>query len=261
MVMDSSTISGTNSHYLVATPVYEGPLDLLLSLIQNADLDITALSLAQVTDQYLEYIHNLSNISAENVSAFLVIASKLLQIKSEALLPKSDDRDTDDEDPAEELAQQLKLYKRYKEIASYLENREISGLKSFYRLYPSPTVSARVDFSEYTIADILDAAHSILNHQEEKEPLDSVVRAPIVTIRSKISRIVSALRMSKHAGFKELLGENRSRLDIVVTFLALLELVKQHFIHAQQENTFGDIEIVKTEEWDAQAEFELEFGE
>ncbi|NIP43484.1 MAG: segregation/condensation protein A, partial [Aliifodinibius sp.] len=128
--MLSATPQNGRDKYIVATPVYEGPLDLLLSLIQSADLDITALSIALVTDQYLAHIRTLTNLSAENVSSFLVIASKLVQIKSEALLPKSDDHDYEVESPAEELAQQLIQYKQYKKIANYLQSRETTGYKS-----------------------------------------------------------------------------------------------------------------------------------
>jgi len=114
--------------YQVATPVYEGPLDLLLQLIERAELDITKLALAQVTEQYLEYMRRLPDRAAEEVSAFLVIAARLLQIKSEALLPRPPARESGEEDPGEALARQLLAYKRYKEIADILAQKEISGL-------------------------------------------------------------------------------------------------------------------------------------
>jgi segregation and condensation protein A len=103
--------------YKVATPVYEGPLDLLLQLIEHAELDITKLALALVTDQYLSRLRDLQERAAEEVSAFLVIAARLLQIKSEALLPRPPVREAGEEDPGEALARQLLAYKRYKEIA------------------------------------------------------------------------------------------------------------------------------------------------
>ena len=106
--------------YKVATPVYEGPLDLLLGLIKRAELDITRLALAQVTDQYLAHLKTLTTHEPDEVSAFLVIATRLLQIKSEALLPRPPDRAPDEEDPGEALARQLLTYKRFKEIAGIL---------------------------------------------------------------------------------------------------------------------------------------------
>jgi segregation and condensation protein A len=105
---------GRQLNYTVRTTVYEGPLDLLLDLIERAELDITSVSLALVTDQYLAYIKNLERINADEVSAFLVIAAKLLQIKSEALLPRPPTRPAGEEDAGRSLVDQLKLYKRFK---------------------------------------------------------------------------------------------------------------------------------------------------
>ena len=105
-------------------------LDLLLQLIERAELDITKLSLALITDQYLEYIHKLTDLEADEVSAFLVIAAKLLQIKSEALLPRPPQREPGEEDPGEALAKQLIMYKRYREIAAILNQREVRWVKN-----------------------------------------------------------------------------------------------------------------------------------
>jgi segregation and condensation protein A len=110
--MENPLTRGTN--YKVHTPVYEGPLDLLLNLIERAELDITALSLAMVTDQYLDYIHGLEQKDADEISAFLVIAARLLQIKSEALLPRPVVREPGEEDLGQSLVDQLRLYKRFK---------------------------------------------------------------------------------------------------------------------------------------------------
>jgi len=107
---------GRQLNYTVQTPVYEGPLDLLLDLIERAELDITAVSLALVTDQYLAYINGMEERNADEISAFLVIAAKLVQIKSEALLPRPPAREPGEEDAGQSLVDQLKLYKRFKEI-------------------------------------------------------------------------------------------------------------------------------------------------
>jgi segregation and condensation protein A len=113
----------TQSSYKVQIPVYEGPLALLLDLIERAELDITAVSLGQVTEQYLAYVRALENVTADEISSFLVVASKLIQIKSEALLPRPPVREVGEEDPAEDLARQLRLYKLYKEVGIWLEER------------------------------------------------------------------------------------------------------------------------------------------
>jgi len=141
--------------YLIDTEVYQGPLDLLLELIEKAELDITRLSLAQVTDQYLEYMHRLQLEDPSEVSAFLVIASRLLQIKSQALLPRQTDIQglEEEEDLGEALARQLVLYKRFKEIAYLLSEREAEGLRTYLRMAPPPklNIQPKLDISDLTL--------------------------------------------------------------------------------------------------------------
>ena len=108
--------------YTVTIPVFEGPLDLLLQLIERAELDITAVSIAQVTDQFLAHIRTME-VPADEISSFLVMAARLIQIKSEVLLPRPPIRQPGEENPAEELARQLRIYKRFKEVAAWLEDR------------------------------------------------------------------------------------------------------------------------------------------
>lgn len=247
--------------YKVATPVYQGPLDLLLSLIEKAELDITKVALAEVTDQYLTHMRSLSIQNAEEVSAFLVIASKLLQIKSEALLPRPPEREIGEEDPGEELARQLRMYRRYKEIAGVLKGRETEGLRNYLRLTAPPKVEAQVDLSEFTIQDIWRAAMTAFLEADNRQELSTVVTAPRVTIREKISIIVRSLRESGKTSFRALLGGKRSRLEIVVTFLAMLELVKRHFIEAKQDSLFSEITLETSNGWEEDFDFELEFGE
>src|SRR5687767_7843059 len=131
---------GRQLNYKVQTPVYEGPLDLLLSLIEHAELDIADVSLAMVTDQYLAYINSLEQINADEISAFLVIAAKLLQIKSEALLPRPPEHKAGEEDMGRALVDQLKLYKRFKEIGAWLQTRQQANLRTFLRIAPLPNV-------------------------------------------------------------------------------------------------------------------------
>ena len=247
--------------YQITTPVYEGPLDLLLQLIERAELDITRLALAQVTDQYLAYLRGLQERVAEDVSAFLVIAAKLLQIKSEALLPRPPVREVGEEDPGEALARQLRAYKRFKEIGEILQQRENDGLRTYLRLAPPPKVEGILDLSDYTLADLIAAARAAFIEADNRENLGTVVAAPRVTIREKISLIVQSIKTGGHTTFRRLLGMKRSRLDIVVTFLAMLELVKRHFVAAQQDQLFGDISIQPAEAWEDDTDFELEFGE
>jgi len=258
--MTLSTAGYQISGYTVETPVYEGPLDLLLQLIERAELDITRLSLAQVTDQYLQFIRNLSEKLAEEVSAFLVIAARLIQIKSEALLPRPPIREPGEEDPGEALARQLIVYKRYRQIADLLAEHETSGWRTYLRLAPPPKVEGSVDLSGITLDDLVAAAQTVLI-QPPGIPLNNVVGPQRVTIREKIIQITNILRLNKHASFMSLLNSSHNRLEIVVTFLALLELIKRHLIEVSQEGIFGDISIDAAENWQVDEEIETEFNE
>lgn len=247
------------SAYTVAIPVYEGPLALLLDLIERAELDITTVALAQVTDQYLAYVRALEHVTPEDISSFLVIASKLIQIKSEALLPRPPTREVGETDPAEDLARQLRLYKRFKEIGLWLEDRQSKNLRTFLRVAPPPKVEAKLDLSGISLADLLESAERIFALEQEKQSLGTVITAPKVTIREKIELIATRLRVERGATFRTLLGEKPTRLEIVVTFLALLELVKRYRVQAQQESLFSDISIQPMEEFKEGEEFDLEF--
>lgn len=257
--MDLNIASYQAGGYTVNIPVYEGPLDLLLRLIEHAELDITAVSLAMVTDQYLTYIRALEITRPDEISAFLVIAAKLIQIKSEALLPRPPVRDVSEEDLAENLARQLRIYKRFKEVANLLEARDAQGLHTYIRLAPPPKIEGRLDLSEITLADILDAARTTYLQESEKQSLGTVISAPRVTIRQKISYIASALSKTRNSTFKDLVGDATTRIEVVVTFLALLELIKRYRVFAYQENLFGNIQIERSDDWDGDEEFELEF--
>lgn len=257
--MDLNIASRQTGKYLVQIPVYEGPLDLLLQLIERAELDITAVALALVTEQYLQFIRQMQEARAEEISAFLVIAAKLIQIKSEALLPRPPAREAREEDPAENLARQLRMYKRFKEIANLLEQRDAQGLRTYLRLAPPPKVEGRLDLSGLTLTDLLEAAKSALQQEREKQSLGTVIAAPKVTIRQKIAYLSEQLRKNQQISFRKLIENSHSRLEVVVTFLALLELVKRYRVSVRQEALFGEIHIERSEEWSEDEEFELEF--
>ncbi len=247
--------------YTVETDVYQGPLDLLLQLIERAELDITKLSLAKVTDQFLAYMRSLEVLRAERVSEFLVVASRLMQIKSEALLPRPVVRLPDEEDPGEALVQQLILYKQFKDIANRLAGRQEDNLRSYLRLAPPPKVEGRLDLTGLTAKDLYDAAVNVFARQDGRAPLATVVRAPRITIREKIRLIADALKEKAVVQFRELLGKKPERLQVVVTFLAMLELVRRYRIAAHQDSLFGDIQMQRDDAWDEDLEFELEFSE
>jgi segregation and condensation protein A len=256
--MNPNPVGHPSPGYTVTIPVYEGPLDLLLQLIERAELDITAVALALVTDQFLQHIHQMQ-VPADEISAFLVVAARLVQIKSEALLPRPPVREAGEEDLGEALARQLRIYKRFKELAAWLENRTDRHLHTYLRVAAPPRVEGRLDLSGITLTDLLAAAESVFEEEAEKQALGTVIAAPRITIREKIALIAELLSKNRNASFSGLLKKNPSRLEVVVTFLALLELVKRYRVSARQEGLFSEIQIEKLEEWTSDEELEIEF--
>jgi segregation and condensation protein A len=261
LAMEHPAVSHPAGSYQVATTIYEGPLDLLLQLIERAQLDITRLALAQITDQYLEHLKHIQNRSADEVSAFLAIASRLILIKSEALLPRPPQREPDEEDPGEALARQLRLYKIFKTAALYLEGRESAHQHSHLRLAPPLRAEAQLDLSNITLEDLVEAARAILVAFDNRPELKTVVTAPTVTIRQKIGDIIRFIKARGKASFLTFIHGAKSRIEIVVTFLAMLELIKRRRVQASQAQLFGEIELQPAEEWEESGDFELEFGE
>lgn len=247
--------------YAVQLPVFEGPLDLLLHLIERAELDITRVALAQVTDQFLSYLAAMQERNLEEVVGFLVVAARLLQIKSEALLPRPPQREMGEEDPGEELARQLRLYRAFKRSAEFLHRRVQLGLRSYVRLAPPPRVPPRFDLSTVSLADLTRAAAQVLSRSPEPPPLNLLVSAPKVTIREQIRRIANAIRAEGRAAFHRVVRGFQTKMEVVVAFLAMLELVKRRQVDARQSELFGEIELVPTETWNNDEDFELEFGE
>lgn len=240
-------LSKPGSTYTIQTEVYEGPLDLLLDLIVKAELDITRLSLAKVTDQYLSYLASMSQTTAVDVSGFLVVAAKLIQIKSEALLPRPPERSDDEEDPAESLARQLRIYKSIKQAAQWLQNLEKQGFHTYIRLAPPPKINDKVDLSGVEINDLIKLLKELYHFQEDAAPITTVVTIPRITIKNKIQTLIQHLRDQGKLTYRQMLPGKYDRIDAVVLFLAVLELIKQQYVYAEQQGLFYDIQITATE--------------
>jgi segregation and condensation protein A len=249
--------------YTIQLPVYSGPLDLLLNLIERAELDITTVALAQVTDQYLAYLRQAEEHNLGDLAAFLVVAARLLQIKSEALLPRPPSRELGEEDPGDALARLLVAYKKYKQVAILLAEREQAGLRTYLRLAPPPLVEPKVDLIGFTAADLRQVMEEVLASRPAPARLDDVVAPPVISLRDKVMAILKAIRQFGQATFQGLVRRARSRMEIVVSFLAVLELVKQDRIEISQAELFGEIDLRPGPAWqpDQEVEFDLEFGE
>jgi len=258
--MSPSTSTDT---YTIHLPVYEGPLDLLLSLIENAELDITKVALARVTDQYLSYMRQMQEVDLDNLAAFMVIAARLIQIKSEALLPRPPERESDEEDPGDALARQLILYRRFKQIAGILEQREALELHSYLRQAPLPFVEPKLDLSDANTEDLRTLLLEMLQREHTDQELNRSIEPEPVSIRDRIHVILTSVREFGRTTFHRVIHGAASRLEIAVSFLAMLELIKQRQIAATQDNLFGPISIEPGEDWqeDQDLVFDLEFEE
>ncbi len=240
-------ISTPGSDYNIHTDVYDGPLDLLLDLISKAELDITRFSLAKVTDQYLAHMETLQQTSAVEVSGFLVVAAKLIQIKSEALLPRPPIREEGEEDPAESLARQLRIYRAIKQTTQWLRSREEEGVHTYIRLAPPPVIDEKLDLEDVSIANLVNLLKTLYRFEEDAAPITSVVAIPKVTIKNKIRDLIANLRTQKHLSYRQLLHEGHDRIEAIVLFLAILELIKQQYVIADQSALFSDIDLSATE--------------
>lgn len=234
----------SNKNYIIRLEAFEGPMDLLLHLIEREELPITAISLSKVTRQYLDYMAELEQLRPDDIADFLVMAARLLYIKSVALLPRPEpEEDEEEEDPGEALARQLREYKRFKEKAAFLKELEARGLRTYVRLAPPPAMEKRLDPEGLSIDALLDALYEVLEEMNPPQPPIHSIAPLEVTIEEKLAELSERLKPGKPLRFKQLLRQARSRMEIIVTFLAVLELIKQRQIKVRQPRPFDDILI------------------
>lgn len=229
--------------YQVSLPVYEGPLDLLLRLIERQEMDITQVSLASVTNQFLEHIAQMNERDADSLADFLVVAAKLLVIKSRVLLPQPKTAAPEEEDPGQGLVQQLLEYRTFREAARWLKQVEAQGLQSYVRLAAAPQVERTLDLSDMTLAGLVAAVRLALEIQPPEPSVNGAVAPLTVTISDQMELIGREVERTDSVSFLEILGRATSRLEIVVTLLALLELIKQRRVTVRQDRLFGDVLI------------------
>jgi segregation and condensation protein A len=221
---------------------FEGPLDLLLTLIEQQELDITQISLAQVTEQFLAFVKRLEEIDATELADYLNIAAKLLVIKSKAILP-SLEVESIEEDGEENLAEKLLRYKQFKEAAKYFKSLDARGLQSFTRtrvfserihFFPDPNVNAGT--LRTAIATVVDAL----------KELDNLPKAKIreaISIQEKIAALQLQLSSQIETKLSDLISGAKNKEEVIITFLALLELIKQRMFTVDQTELFTDITI------------------
>ena len=245
---DTNIIHATqDAGYEVHTPVFAGPLALLLRLIEKKELDITKVALAQVTDEFLEHVEQMrANMQIEIVAEFLSVAAKLLWIKSRALLPQppaSANLDEQEDVTGDELIRQLRAYRQFKEAAGWLRQRDHEGLRDYIRTNTSPRPKRiSMDISGLRLDVLMRVAEAMLYPREAPRP-EGAIQRPRISVIDQISLIRRRLVSWARVTFRRLLSDTPSRLEAVVTLQAILELMKQHSIAAQQTELFGDITI------------------
>jgi segregation and condensation protein A len=224
-------------------PVFEGPLDLLLHLIEREELDITRVSLAQVTDQYLEYISRLEEREVSNLVDFLIVASKLLLIKSRLLLPAPPVTADEEEDVGDDLVRQLIEYRKFKKLAALLAQRNQENLHAYVRVGTTVISGSNktLDMNDVTLDALVEAVRQALDIAPEGSNVSQVVPPITVSVHDKIRLITTRLERRGETTFQEVITGARSRLEVIVTFLAMLELIRTARLSVQQEGLFGRI--------------------
>lgn len=238
--------------------VFEGPLDLLLHLIEKNKIDIYDIPIVEITDQYMEYLHGMQEEDLSTMSEFLVMAATLLDIKCKMLLPREKNEEGEEEDPREELVQKLLEYKMYKYMSYELRDKMDASAGIFYKKatipedvlkYREPVNPAEL-LEGITIDQLNSIFQSILKKQESK--IDPI-RSKFGTIeKEEVSLSDKMLQMKDYAGshrkfsFRQLLTAQSSRVQVIVTFLSILELMKMGYIHVEQEMPGEDLEVEVT---------------
>lgn len=234
-------MNNESDDYKVCLPIFEGPLDLLLHLVQKREVDITAVSLASVADQYLAYLETLEETDPESIVSFLVIAAKLLVLKSCALLPSSEPS-PEQEEIAQDLAAALLEYQLFKKAAEELRAREEGDARAYPRV-AAPAIISQPILEKVPLEEL---AVALLNCTRKETVNDVGVLVPtrIYTIEEKLDVIERNLANKKRVGFNALLSESGSRLEVIITFLAVLELLKRGQVEVEQKSLFSEIYLL-----------------
>jgi segregation and condensation protein A len=232
--------------YRVRLSNFEGPLDLLCFLIKKEEIDIYDIPIAQIARQYLAYVGLMRELDLEVAGEFILMAATLIQIKVKMLLPRTPEDGEEEEDPRTDLVQQLLEYRRYKEVAESLVPFEERQSRIFHRSYfewQKPYKTKEVILKDMSMFDLLAAFKEVID-QMPKVSYHEV--APIgVTIEEQIEYVKKSLEGKEHILFRDLLSRFSERIVMVVTFIAILELIKSHAIRVRQASIFGEILISK----------------
>ena len=239
----------------VKLEVFEGPLDLLLHLIEKNKVDIYDIPIVEITEQYLDYIRQMQTEDMNVMSEFLLMAATLLDIKCRMLLPREVNEEGEEEDPRAELVEKLLEYKMYKYMSFELRDMELDAAKSFYREKDVPreveAYRPPLDYNELlkdmTLAKLQEIFEGILKRQEDKkDPVRSNfgrIEKDEVSVDQKAVYVEDFIRTHKRFSFRALLEKQHSKVEVIVTFLVVLELMKTGVVSVEQESIEDDIII------------------
>ena len=232
--------------YKVKLEVFEGPLDLLLYLIKRDEIDIYDISIERITRQYLEYLQAFKELKIDIAGEFVVMAANLIYLKSRSLLPldqQPPEEDAEEDDPRWDLIRQLIEYKKFKEAATQLHDRALEQERIFTRDGSSSAViDAPLPLHEVGIFQLIHAFQEVIKRVEAREDLQEIFGERF-SVSDKIEKILERVGNGTSVRFSELFGQIVSRVEIVVTFLALLELIRLNQVRALQPKMFDEIQI------------------
>lgn len=235
--------------YKVKLEIFEGPLDLLLYLIKKDEIDIYDVSIGRITKQYLDYINTFKMLNIEVASEFIVMAANLMYIKSRELLPQTQqppEEDADEEDPRWELIRQLVEYKKFKDAAMFLGTQEVKADEFFATTPELPDLSAPAPevIGQVGIFDLIRAFQKVLKRFENTTDIREIV-SDRYSVADKIEHLLEAIPMGGRVRFDSLFSSAASRVEVIVTFLAMLELMKLNHLMVEQEQMLGDIVVIR----------------
>ncbi len=240
--IDAENDSNAIKFHLVA---FDGPLDLLLTLIKAAKIRIEDIFVSQITEQYLEYMQEIRDVDLEKASEFIEMAAWLLEIKSKSLLPKPKEEIPEEEDPQKQLIRKLEEYKLYKEASQKMKEQEVVGMH--YREPDASVGKTHFLLKDMTMDGLMHALQKMFLKLEKRAliPTERKITLDRFTVADKISHIKDFMHMRDVAKFTDLFEDDYSKSEIITTFQALLELLKAQFVTAHQEETFGEITLKK----------------
>ena len=232
--------------YKVRLDIFEGPLDLLLYLIKKDEVDIHNISIARITSQYLDYIETFRLLNIDLAAEFIVMAANLMYLKSRTLLPRQDqppEEDAEEDDPRWELIRQLIEYKKFKDAAGFLSLKEVEQEGSFAYQPEKPDLPEEpVGLAEVSIFDLIRAFQNVLKRFEESHDLGDIVDDRY-TVADKIEMLLFRFAPGQAARFDSLFESATTKAEVIVTFLAVLELMKMNQFILRQTHLLGEIEI------------------